>query len=520
MKKLLPLVLTLACVAATLTSCGLLKNNVQDEWVLIYEDHIGDVSIAETNRTEYGYDEQGRLNYKKYTEDISDPNGTDAYLNCEYSDFIYDDSGNVTSYTEERDGEYTYYTFTYDEDGNCLSSIGTKEREDYIKIYTYTAEYDKNQNVIKEKNVYTYNGVTEGYMEKEYTLYYENDVCVYAEVVEAYDIGWLETELYLEKYFYDENGNITKMELYYLSDETTDTEINGKYYSLEEITIYTWKKLSENTSIKYSTVNITDITEKPTEIITEIIDDSSEILCEGVCNDNTYKLVMKQIDEYPSSYFQIGVIKNSEWLVELSSDSPFIDNNGRWKGLRDWEDNTVSSDNFTYIGVGCFFYENSGLVYNPESGVYFENICEMPSPSISSTEFIGCENRNSEGEGIVTNYYNLDTGEIKSLAYFQDENIQRPDRICNISEGLFYAEGDTLTWENFDYVRYCGFFDVNGNMILDLSEYKGITSYHGYEYENGEYTITCKNDSGVKFDITFNTSGEIIKQEKSSEQSD
>lgn len=254
MKKIMVFILMLTFVLSTLSSCSLIKSFMKDKWVLVCEDRMDDFDGDEISRTVYRYDEEGRLNYKKYIENIYDTTGSDAYLNCDYSDFKYDDNGNVISYTEESDGEYTYYTFVYDSNGNCLSYTGKKERVDYIKLYNYTAEYNENQNMVSEKLVYKYNGVTEGYQEKEYTLHYENDICVCAEVIEAYDIGWLETERFFEKYFYDENGNRIRKELYYLTEGDYDTEFNGRYYCIEEITTYTWEKLEDNTNKNNETV--------------------------------------------------------------------------------------------------------------------------------------------------------------------------------------------------------------------------------------------------------------------------
>ena len=238
------------------------------------------------------------------------------------------------------------------------------------------------------------------------------------------------------------------------------------------------------------------------------------ILCTGYDGSDYYELVANQIDGYPDSTFEFGVIKNNKWLVEMSSNCPFIDENGWWKGLdKDYQSNTVSSEDFQYIGGALFLYKESSI-YNPESGVCFENLCNRKYTEIENyEEFLGFEVlKHNAGQSILFKYYNPKTGQSREIGgYFND--VQRPDVLKDISCGLFYASGETWEWHNFQYTRYSGFFDLNGQMILDLSEYT-ITDYHGYKYENNIYMITCTNNSGVNFNITFDTFGKIISQEK------
>ncbi len=252
----------------------------------------------------------------------------------------------------------------------------------------------------------------------------------------------------------------------------------------------------------------------PQQLGVKLSEECDMILCTGYDGNDCYELVANQIDGYPDSTFEFGVIKNNKWLVEMSSTCPFIDESGWWKGLdKDYQSNTVSSEDFQYIGGALFIYKESSI-YNPESGVCFENLCNRKYIEIENyEEFLGFEVfKHNAGQNILFKYYNPKTGQSREVGgYFND--VQRPDVLKDISCGLFYASGKTWNWHNFQYTRYNGFFDLNGQMILDLSEYT-ITDYHEYKYQNNTYMITCSNNSGVKFNITFDTSGKIISQEK------
>lgn len=282
---------------------------------------------------------------------------------------------------------------------------------------------------------------------------------------------------------------------------------NKSEYRLYDINI-------EKPDIENPNQNASTESTSPQQPEVKLSEECDMILCTGYDGSDCYELVANQIDGYPDSTFEFGVIKNNKWLVEMSSTCPFIDESGWWKGLdKDYQSNTVSNEDFQYIGGVLFIYKESSI-YNPESGVCFENLCNRKYTEIENyEEFLGFEVfKHNAGQNILFKYYNPKTGQSREVGgYFND--VQRPDVLKDISCGLFYASGKTWDWHNFQYTRYNGFFDLNGQMILDLSEYT-ITDYHGYKYQNNTYMITCSNNSGVKFNITFDTSGKIISQEK------
>ena len=55
-----------------------------------------------------------------------------------------------------------------------------------------------------------------------------------------------------------------------------------------------------------------------------LADECDEILAEGYSkNGDHYQLVSTEVSEYTGSNYKIGVIKNNQWLHELSFDTPF-----------------------------------------------------------------------------------------------------------------------------------------------------------------------------------------------------
>lgn len=272
------------------------------------------------------------------------------------------------------------------------------------------------------------------------------------------------------------------------------------------------------------TTNTTTTTETTT-VEKRLSDDCTYILATGYDNGNYYELVANQIDGYPQSSIKMGVIKNNEWLIPLSYNFPFLKNN--WfndvgRPLRDEKDphKEYESDSyhFHYVGEGTFYYyyqekyiayQANQTIYKPETGHSFM-LCnffiEERDDFLNNGEFLA----NDAEKGFC--YYNLNTGEMRTVGgVFGKNNTPSRNHLFGIHDGLFYASKDKDAYGD----KYNGFFDLNGNTIIDLSEYN-ISDYHDCRFRNGKYTITCRNDNGVLYDITFDNTGKIISQEKAS----
>lgn len=241
------------------------------------------------------------------------------------------------------------------------------------------------------------------------------------------------------------------------------------------------------------------------------------ILAEGVNkNGDTYQLVANESESYDSKS-EIGVIKNNEWLIELSSNSPFIDENGK----------IIYFD--TYLRQ--FEYPESDDLYGYSKTYRFINNCcfmagEYNGGTFGSYDFIWNVETNSN--------YNINNGRFiiekdDTLVGINDENIIFYDyydynnwyKILNtktmsitkefaenefyniypISEGVFYALKDK---DGND-----GFYDLNCKQVIDMRKYHNSG---GCYFVDDRCTFTATNSSGKAFEITIDKSGNVISE--------
>ena len=118
-------------------------------------------------------------------------------------------------------------------------------------------------------------------------------------------------------------------------------------------------------------------------VTTEKLSEScTMVLCTGTNNNDFYELVANQIDNYPDTTYEFGVIKNNKWLIPMGSDCPFIDENGWWVEA----EGTNKPRDIRYIEEGCFYYNYKDsygykIIYKPESGVSFNVLSLYEDPN-------------------------------------------------------------------------------------------------------------------------------------------
>lgn len=266
-----------------------------------------------------------------------------------------------------------------------------------------------------------------------------------------------------------------------------------------------------NNSLNSSENPITTTTAKPEEQLSKTCD---MLLCSGYNGNDYYELVANQIDRYPDSTFEIGVLKNNEWLVPLSPENPFINDNGWWVGAEYQNE----PGEFKYMGKGCFYYMHERgypeIVYNPETKISFEvqgleqqsvhrptdgytkNYTKLMSDNYEILAW-------SSGGKRAFTYFNLLTGETKEIpiTFYTTWPM-----VARISEGVFLARVDKATW---------GFYDINGNCVIDLSQYSFVLEIENINiFKNGTYTFKVRNSSNIYFHITIDKTGKVLSQEK------
>lgn len=253
-----------------------------------------------------------------------------------------------------------------------------------------------------------------------------------------------------------------------------------------------------------------------------------KIIATGVDkNGDIYEIVANVDETYQGSELLVGVIKNSEWLIEPNNECPYI-NNDRWG----WDANGRDIDqlNCGYLSNGTFFNLKQGTLYTP----YDEDILDLWNVEINKhlyledlllgTEFVNSYhtqlNQNDklvliekESSGITNRltlmFLHTDSLDIDEL--YSETSNGSVGYYSQISEGLFYASID------FPGKKYVGtFYDEDGNKVFDLggiiAENTNIVSVG--DFSDGKCEIINRIENGSRYRITIDKSGNVISDEK------
>ena len=261
-----------------------------------------------------------------------------------------------------------------------------------------------------------------------------------------------------------------------------------------------------------------------------------EILCSG----DGYHLVKKEVDAYDGYKFMLGVVNDDgEWVQELTDTGTFVDEvrvraEGSSETLRD-------SSCYMYLGEGVFLASPGVSVYTKdeeyrvgpwENSVSYSptgrgevaiwecllwNVTDNSQTKINASKMsvfqdgylLFCE-EDEMGKGTL-NAMNP-KGEITELScqYLPNKPMHN---FPVYSEGLFYACSENSN---------PGFFDIEGNMVIDLSAYDVGRIPYSIEmgvnapyFENGQATILFANNAGSVFEAVIDKTGAFVgKAEK------
>lgn len=258
-----------------------------------------------------------------------------------------------------------------------------------------------------------------------------------------------------------------------------------------------------------------------------------EILCSG----DGYHLVKKEVDAYDGYKFMLGVVDDSgEWVQELTDTGTFVEEvrfraEGSSKTLRD-------SSCYMYLGEGVFLASPGVSVYTKDEEYRVGPWPDMITDSVtgqldvavwecliwnvvdnSQAKFdaskistfqdgysLFCESEDAFGGGRL-NALNT-KGEITEFTCEFVPN--KPGHNFPVySEGLFYACTDKAASP--------GFYDIEGNMVIDLSSYNmGRIPYssemgvNAPYFENGQATILFANNAGSVFEAVIDKTGAFV----------
>lgn len=290
--------------------------------------------------------------------------------------------------------------------------------------------------------------------------------------------------------------------------ENDENQINTSLNSIEETSVLTTTGVTEPMT-----------TEKPS-----LSAQCDKVLALGVdAEGNLFELVANETESYQGIVIEIGVIKNNDWSVPLTTDSPFIGDTGLLS-MYTPENNVTGSiyDSeyaiFKYIGDGCFIYNND--IWNGNNGTYYK--CrdnDSYSPVVKSVI-------NNDGVFLLSkyseNYRILDAKTMKIKEIPLREDGHKINYAFPISEGLFAC------MNKYADVETNGFYDTDGNKVIDLGQYSlasnTYTSGGGIGYtgtiqtlaftDDGTCTFVVTNELNTKYEITIDKSGNVISSKE------
>ena len=258
-----------------------------------------------------------------------------------------------------------------------------------------------------------------------------------------------------------------------------------------------------------------------------------EILCSG----DGYHLVKKEVDAYDGYKFTLGVVDDDgEWVQELTDTGTFVEEvrfraEGSSETLRD-------SSCYMYLGEGVFLASPGVSVYTKDEEYRVGPWSDMITDSVTG------ERKVAVWECLIWNV--IDNSQAKfdasKISTFQDGyslfcesedgfgggklNALNPkgeitEFTCKFvpnkpghnfpvySEGLFYACTDKAARP--------GFYDIEGNMVIDLSSYNmGRIPYssemgvNAPYFENGQATILFANNADSVFEAVIDKTGAFV----------
>lgn len=259
-----------------------------------------------------------------------------------------------------------------------------------------------------------------------------------------------------------------------------------------------------------------------------------EILCSG----DGYHLVKKEVDAYDGYKITLGVVDdNGEWVQEMTDTGTFVDNvrfraEGSSETLRD-------SSCYTYLGEGVFLASPGVSVFTKDEerriGPWKNSVSSSPTGRaevsiwecliwnvVDNTQVQLKASKMSvfqEGYLLLCQEDEFGGGTLRAMNT-KGEVTELPCQFLPnkpghnfpvYSEGLFYACSEERSNP--------GFYDIEGNLVIDLHEYNmGRIFYSSSQevnapcFENGQAIILFQNNAGSVFKGIIDKTGAFVSE--------
>lgn len=262
----------------------------------------------------------------------------------------------------------------------------------------------------------------------------------------------------------------------------------------------------------------------PAQPDVKLSDNCHKVLASGYdAQNNFYELVANETETYAGTTIEMGVIKNNQWSIPLTTKAPFISENGSLNDPINNKKSIYTNTTFYYIGAGCFYFGSEDIIWNTTTNQYYDYEYTGYYGPESENEFCPVIINqytqeavvNNEGLFLLTppwdypNYKLLDanTMTITDIDLAQPtDNSFYPFITYPLSEGLFaILKGGAYHDETI------GFYDISGQKVIDLSQYYFLSQqYFNAVFIDGKCTLEIKNDQGTMYQITIDKTGAVI----------
>lgn len=236
------------------------------------------------------------------------------------------------------------------------------------------------------------------------------------------------------------------------------------------------------------------------------ITDYDVILAQG----GDYTIVAKLISGFDTNHVEIGVLNAdlTEWVHPYSANHIFV-NNGKHSSQTVWvgDNNTIQTRGVSYAGEDMFIGEVTGISGKSDEAFYdagndFGFLIEDLTFVRTTGSYGANSNMNFENGITAVEMKGATSSWVASLDKKGNlitlEGVKSNDTwIGKYSEGLFFADG--------------GFYDINGELQIDLSQYNGkFISTNPPYFENGVSVMHLIGEDGNEYIIEINLQGEIL----------
>lgn len=251
-------------------------------------------------------------------------------------------------------------------------------------------------------------------------------------------------------------------------------------------------------------------TTEPTTIA--LLSDSFEFeLASGYdAENNFYQLVANEDESYSGLVVSVAVLKNNELLIEPTSTSPFNDEDGFIE----------EKDKICYIGNGCFCLDET--IWNVNTNQHFDGEDDWELKThfyYDGNEEIICNNDgmflyHSTDDFNYGTFLLVDSNDMTTEQVVFDEFQKYPDIHPITTRFGPYTDGLMCVFCTPGYgmqASYEGFYDLEGNKVIDLYEYDFWHSWRGLGFKNGKAVFKIENNAGTPYMITMDKTGAVIE---------